>query len=57
MLIGLRRRNAQGHAQGRSQDPKTEGAGLASKQPNQQGHNIKMARESTTMYILIYNLH
>jgi hypothetical protein len=43
--------------QWRSQDPKTDEAGLASKRPNQQGHNIKMAMERTTMHILIYNLH
>jgi hypothetical protein len=43
--------------QGQSQNPKTEGAGLASKRPNQQGHNIEMAMEPTTMHILIYNLH
>jgi hypothetical protein len=45
------------YRQGRSQDPKTEGIGLASKRPNQQKHNIKMVSEPTTMYILIYNLH
>jgi hypothetical protein len=37
--------------QWRSQDPKTEGADLASKRPNQQAHNIKIEREPTTMHI------
>jgi hypothetical protein len=43
--------------QGRSFDLTIEGACLASKRPNQQGHNIKIAKKPTIMYILIYNLY
>jgi hypothetical protein len=57
LLKALEELREGGLIQGRSQDPKTDGAGLAFKRPNQQGHNIKMAREPTTMHILIYNLH